>query len=58
MLKPAKDKAAGLTDKIGNKFNNSENSLIKGIRTFGIGLKDSLNEGYRSSLQSKETLQE
>ena len=58
MLRPAKDKVAGLTDKIGDKFNNPENSLIKGIRTFGIRLKDSLNVGYRSSLQSKETLQE
>lgn len=58
MLKPAKDTVAGITDKIGDKFNNSENSLIKSIREFGISLKDSLNEGYKSSLASKEALQE
>lgn len=58
MLKPAKDTVAGITDKIGDKFNNSDNSLIKSIREFGISLKDSLNEGYKSSLTSKEGLHE
>jgi hypothetical protein len=33
LMKPAKEKLSGLTDKIGEKFNKSENSLIRGLRS-------------------------
>ncbi len=32
-IRPAKEKMGGLVDKIGDKFDKSENTVIKGIRS-------------------------